>query len=183
MPKLFKKFKIAKKIKAEKEKQKPKIGTLKVDKTHTGPRDEVEAILLLLDTRPSSAFRRILSLDSRILNINLFLIAKKAFPVFLDIGFNIKILSRLNSCDSSPALHNLFYDYLRVAILAGYSYKSLFNFMLRNCSNVLRDNKQELLEILDDLECKHKIDNLKENAKRVIFSDRIFYYNNHFEKL
>lgn len=180
--KMFKKYKLAKKKKIQKEKEKPKVGTLKVDKTHTAIREEVESILLLLDTRPSSAFRRIISLDLNVLNKNIFLITKKVLQIFLEEGFDLKILNKLNSCDNSTAIHNLLYDYLRVAILSGYSYKPLLNFMIRNCSFVLRKNKEELLKMIEDYDCRSKIESLKDKVLRVGFEDTVIFYNYEFKK-
>lgn len=180
---MFKKYKIAKKKKIQKEREKPKVATLNVDKTHTAVREEVEAILLLLDTRPSSAFRRIISLDLIVLNRNIFLITKKVLQIFLEQGFDIKILNKLNSCDNSPSIHGLLYDYLRVALLSGQAYKTLFNFMIRNCSNVLRKNKEELLNMIEEPDCRSKIVNLKDKTLRVGFGDKFVFYNYEFEKL
>jgi hypothetical protein len=180
-------FKLTKRIKNNKE-IKPVIKTLKVDNTHKGVRDEIESILLLLNTsnRHSSAYRRILDLDRHVLDTNIFLVAKKLLQVFLEEDkfeipeFN-KIFAKLRGCDNFFAIHNLLYDYLKVVLLAGYKHEQLLNFMLRNCSSLLKENKAELIKMMA-AEDRLKIEKLKINDK-FVFSDKLFFFNRKFDKV
>lgn len=179
----FKKFKLQKKKKIENEKQLPKIRDLKVPQTHIN-RSLIDTVVILLHTKQNTGLRKILDLPQSVIDKNIYILTSKVLEISLKDNYSndlcFKILKKLVRNELNVYLHDLLFKYLEVSILSNRNYKKLFFTCKENCCDIIVNNKERLLEIVEDNDIKQKINGLKSRINKCTIKDKIIFVNGEF---
>lgn len=173
----FKKFKIIKKRFIEQKKSAPVVKQLKVHITHIDIKQPIDKIFVLLSTKRNTGLRKILDLSLNDLERNRYLLLKRLLEISLEENYEndltFKILRKITKKEEYEI--ELFWEYLKVAILSNRNYKKLFMFCLRQNKDTIIKHKEELATIVEDLELKNILKNINEKTKKYKFSDILVY--------
>jgi hypothetical protein len=181
MAKTFKKIKLKKALGKEKEMEKPKARALKYRMGHRAEVGDVDKIFycLSMGNRRRTGYRKILGLDTKALESNIYLISEKLLEIIVSFQPTDKLfyraLRRLVSLRNGNAIHQLLFDYFQAAVLCQADYGPLGSFIIRNAPSVFTDNREAVKTFLKEEQLLMEICGLREvsSCAEADFTNRI----------